>query len=354
MMTLQSILSFHTNSLTITLEHKMALKKAFTLLTLTTLFCNFPAHSSIVSATSELNMSHSFLINNGNSPTGIDIFNLSSTLIIDTDLMSTVDDTDFTNNRNQSFQVGNPFSDPPLPVLSTGSDTTVNLATAEFAAATYNYSITSEDDPSDDNFDITRRDIEQSGAAIIELVDNLVEASAWSSHTGGRSFRFDNVTNDVISFNISGLFEAQMSANYDGEGGYAQTSGGFDMLFDLGVGAIINYFPVAPYLLNINDDDPGAFVSESFLANSGGINGVSFNGSAMATGDGSDTLAELSAQSRYVFTLTLDGGASVLMETGFRQSNTVIYGPEVRQVSTPGILLLSIFGLFSLIFKRSR
>ena len=285
---------------------------------------------------------------------GIDIFNLSSTLVSDTDFMSSVDDADFTNNRNQSFQVGNPFSDPPLPVLSTGSDTTVNLATAEFAAATYNYSITTEDDPSEQNFDITRRDTEQSGAAIIELVDNLVEASAWSSHTGGRSFRFDNVTNDVISFNISGLFEAQMSASYEGEDGYAQTFGGFDMLFDLGLGAMINYFPVAPYLLNINDDDPGAFVSESFLANSGGINGISFNGSALAIGDGGDTLAELSAQSRYVFTLTLDGGASVLMQTGFRQGNAVIYSPEVSQVSAPSMLSVFLLGLLSLVFKRSR
>lgn len=332
----------------------MAYKKVSILLTLTAaLFCHSLAHSSIVSASSELNMSHSFLINSGNSPQGIEISNLSSTLIIDTDFMSTVDDTDFINNRTQSFQVGNPFADPPLPVLSAGNDTTVNLATAEITASAYNYSITMEDDPADQNFDITRRDTTQSGSAIIELVDNLVEASAWSSHIHGRSFRFDNVTNDVISFNISGLFEAQMSAIYGGEGGYAQTSGGFDMLFDLGVGAIINYFPVAPYLLNINDDDPGAFVSESFLANSGGINGISFNGSAMATGDGGDTLAELSAQSRYVFTLTLDGGASVLMETGFRQSNAVMYTPEVSKVSAPGMLSLFIFGLLSLVFKRS-
>jgi hypothetical protein len=330
----------------------MTYKNPFILLTLTTLFCNFHVHSSFVSATSELNMSHSFLINSGNSPEGIDIFNLSSTLIIDSDYISTVDDAGFANNRTQNFQVGNPFSDPPLPVLSTGNDTSVNLATGEVAAAGYSYSITSEDDPSDENFDITSRDITQSGMAVIELVDNLVEASASSSHVGGRSFRFDNVTNDVISFNISGLFEADMSASYDGEGGYAQTFGGFDMLFDLGVGAMINYFPVAPYLLDINDDDPGAFVSELFLANSGGINGISFGGSATATGDGSDTLAELFAQSRYVFTLTLDGGASVLMETGFRQSNAVIYDPQVNDVSAPGTLFLFLFGVFGLMLKR--
>lgn len=330
----------------------MTYKNPFILLTLTTLFCNFSVHSSFVSATSELNMSHSFLINSGNSPEGIDIFNLSSTLIIDSDYISNVDHVDFTNNRNQNFQVGNPFSDPPLPVLSAGNDTSVNFATGEVAAAGYSYSITAEDDPSEENSDITRRDITQSGMAAIELVDNLVEASASSSHVGGRSFRFDNVTNDAISFNISGLFEADMLASYDGEGGYAQTSGGFDMLFDLGVGAMINYFPVSPYFPNINDDDQGAFVSELFLANSGGINGISFGGSATATGDGSDTLAELFAQSSYVFTLTLDGGASVLMETGFRQSNAVVYDPLVSQVTAPDTLLLFLFGLFGLILKR--
>jgi hypothetical protein len=40
------------------------------------------------------------------------------------------------------------------------------------------------------------------------------------------------------------------------------------------------------------------------------------------------------------------------METGFRQSNAVVYDPLVSQASAPGTLLLFLFGLFRLIIKR--
>ena len=78
------------------------------------LFVSGAAQAAPVSAISDLSMSHSFVINSGQSPTGIDIANLSSTLVIESDVASAVDDPGFTNSTGSSFQVGNPFADPPL------------------------------------------------------------------------------------------------------------------------------------------------------------------------------------------------------------------------------------------------
>ncbi|TDL89364.1 VPLPA-CTERM sorting domain-containing protein [Meridianimarinicoccus aquatilis] len=297
-------------------------------------------------------MSHSFVINSGQSPTGIDIANLSSTLVIESDVASAVDDPGFTNSTGSSFQVGNPFADPPLPVLSTQSDTTVNLGNGDFAVGRLDFSITVEDDPDEGEFDITRRAVVQDGHAEVFLANDPVAASGSSSHVHGRSYRFDNTTIGTISFNIAGLFEAEMVASFDGDDGFARTSGGFEMLFDLGVGSSVTYFPVAPYLVTREDSAPGAEVSELFLPNSGGIDGVFFGGSATAIGDGSDTVARLTAQSRYVMTVTVAAGQSVTMATGFRQSNAVGFAPQMAAVPLPAGLPMLFAGLVGLAVLR--
>ncbi|CAA0126347.1 Uncharacterised protein [Halioglobus japonicus] len=314
------------------------------------------AHAVPVSAISELAMNHSFVINSGNSPEGIDIINLSSTLVLDSNATSAVDDPGFTNSSTSDFQVGNPFSEPPLPVLLSQADTTINLGNADFATANVNYSITSDDDPAANEFDLTRRAVEQAGRAQAFIANSPADASASSSSLNARSFRFDNTTNNTIAFNIAGLFEAEMLASYDGDDGFARTSGGFEFLFDVGAGAgaSVDYFPIAPYLTTIEDDDPGASVMEQFLSNSGGISGVSFIGSATAIGDGSTTTAQLFAQSRYLFTVTLDGGASLLMETGFRQNNAVGYTPQNAVIPLPASLPLVLTGLLCVAFGRRK
>lgn len=50
-----------------------------------------------------------------------------------------------------------------------------------------------------------------------------------------------------------------------------RTFGGFGLTFEQTPGVSITYFPVAPYLSTTTDSDPGAFVTDLFLANSGGI-----------------------------------------------------------------------------------
>ena len=67
-----------------------------------------------------------------------------------------------------------------------------------------------------------------------------------SSHVGARDILFTNTTDALLSFNIAGLFEADLLATFEGAGGIVRTSAGFDLLFDLGEGASVTYFPIAP------------------------------------------------------------------------------------------------------------
>ena len=67
-----------------------------------------------------------------------------------------------------------------------------------------------------------------------------------SSHVGARDILFTNTTDALLSFNIAGLFEADLLTTFEGAGGIVRTWAGFELLFDLGEGASVTYFPIAP------------------------------------------------------------------------------------------------------------
>ena len=316
-------------------------------LTIVTMFSANAGLAATVNAESELNMFHSWLINSGNTPSGIEIANLSTTLIIDSDVETMVDDPTATETTLQNFTVGNPFSDPVVPVESYRLSQTNVPGSTDSATAILDYTIEVEDDPDEDVFDITRRDIQQTGFARVLMNENPVASSAISSHTGGRQFRFDNVTDEVISFNLVGSFNADLSARFTGANGSVYTAGGFQLLFDVGEGSSVNYFPITPYLTTINDDDLGTLVTQQYLTNAGGITGVSFGASVSALGTGGETLAGFEGGASYVFGITLDPNASLLMQTSFNQINSVIVDP-LHPVPLPAGLPLLLAGLMGL------
>lgn len=316
------------------------------------------ALAASINGESQLSLSHTWLINSGNTPAGLVINNLSNTLVIESDVTTVVADPTAIETRLQNFTVGNPFSDPVIPVQSFGMSRTTVPDSIDNATAIYNYTIESEDDPDPAFFDITRRDIEQVGFAAVNMNENPVESSAMSSHMGGRDFRFDNTTDETLSFNLTGLFSADLSARFTGADGFARTGAGFDLLFDVGRGSSVTFFPVALYLTTTMDSDLGTFVNDQYLTNSGGITGVSFGASVSAIGTGGETRASFLGESRYAFGITLDPNASLLMQTSFNQVNSVGVDPADPIASVPlpaglPLLLSSLVGLGALRCKRS-
>lgn len=315
------------------------------------------AQAAPVTAISELSMSHSFIINSGSEPAGIEIDTEPSSLTLNGDATSQVDRPGFTPSDTIDVQVGNSFDDPPTPFEARRSNSQTNLGNGDVATAGYDVSILVENDPDIGNAeeDPIRRAVEQTGIAAVSNAADPLNAEATSSFTNARDYRFTNTTDEAISFNIVGQFEAEMRAEHDGPEGFARTSGSFEMLFETGPGIDITYFPVAPYLITVEEDDPGASVAEMFFAEDGGIAGVTFSGSASAIADGTDTAASLTAQSRYVFSITLEGGVSMLLETAFSQVNAVqTVAPDVPPIPLPASLPLLLAGLGGVAVLRRR
>lgn len=314
------------------------------------------AQAAPIDAVSELSLSHTWLLNSGNVPAGIDVQNLSSTFMISTDVTTMIDDPTSQEALSSNFVVGNPFSDPIIPVQAERASTTTVDGNSDFAAGGFNYRIEMEDDPEDGVFDITRRDTDQSGFAQVNMDANQVDGSALASVVTARNFRFVNTTSDLISFNLVGLLEAELSASVDGAPGVARTSGGFGLVFDVGQGVEITYFQVAPYLSTTTETGSGASVSDLFLANSGGVTGLSFSASTSAVGDGGFTEAAFSANTRYVFGVSIEGGASALLQTSFFQSNSVVVEPMpgVVTVAEPATIWVMLAGLVGFVAWRKR
>lgn len=306
------------------------------------------ADAAPIGAFSELEMSHSFVVNGGSVPSGIAISN-SGLLDFSTDAISSVDDPTATTSETSSFQVGNPFATPPLPVLATRNNATQLPGGFEGAAAGYDLEIASEDDPTEGVNGIIRREVTQEGSASAILLDDTIAASATSFVRNARNFTFTNVSQTRTSFNIAGQFDAFLRAEYIGEDGIARAAGGFELEFVKINSAEVTYFPVSPYLTAIDDSSPGAFVSQILQTETG----IDFDASVSATGSGDTTLATFEGSHRYVFGLTLDPNATILMRTSFTQANSVehIPLPDIQAVPLPagGLLLLSgVFGLATL------
>ncbi len=310
-------------------------------------------HGAPIEALSEHQLNHSFVINNGNSPEGIDIGGGPNPLTIDRDAVTFVDDPTAIADDDIDVVVGFPFTHPPVAAEASWVSTTILPNGTEGALAYYSSVATSEDDRRPDVFGITRRSIELEGEANAVITSAPIAASAAASERLTRSYLFENTTNNLISFNISGQFDAALGAQYTGIDGIARASAGFDLLFEPVIGASITYFPIAPYLTSVTDDAPGAVALEQLLI---GSEGISFTASTSATGSGGTTTALLDAQTRFVFGISLDAGASLVMNTGFRQANSVEYTPQpaMPPVPLPASAFLMALGLGSLAGLRRR
>ncbi|MEP4197004.1 MAG: VPLPA-CTERM sorting domain-containing protein [Aliishimia sp.] len=318
-------------------------------------FATNMAHAAPIGAFSELEMSHSFVINSGNIPAGIGTSNPGNSFEFDAEATSSVDDPTGDPSQTNFVQVGNPFLDPPLPFVSQRNNATQLPGGFEGAAGGYAIEVTTEDDPRDDVFDITRRSVAQEGSASSILLDETIASAASSFVRSSRDYRFTNTTDQLISFNIAGQFDAMLRAEYTGNDGLARVAAGFELDFVGNDGVEINYFPVAPYLTMIEDSDPGSFVSHGLQTFSGGATDLIFNAAASASGSGGTTLASFEGQHRYVFGLTLGPSATVLLRTSYTQANSVEHTPlGVAAVPLPAGGLLLITGLFSLAMTRRR
>jgi len=296
------------------------------------LFVTFSvAHAAPIGAFSELQMSNSFVINNGNVPVGLQFSLPVSSLEREQDADSMVADPTVVPSQTSFVQVGNSTQ----PYIDQRTNASQLPGGFEGAASGFDIEISATGDPLGGVFFIGRRDVEHEGSASIILLDDTIEASASSFFRLNRRYTLTNTTDQQISFNIAGQFDAMLRAEYIGDNGLAHVAGGFGLDFSSADGFGATHFPVAPYLTTVQDADPGSIANQFFQAFSDGATGLNFDASASATGSGSTTLATVEAEHRYIVGLTLDPFAEVTMSTSFTQANSVEHLPRVQVAPVP-------------------
>lgn len=332
------------------------MKKTLFSATCAATFLASTAFAAPIGAFSELVMTHGFVINSGNVPTGLEIDAPSSTYEFETDATSTVDDASAIPSQTNFVQVGNQFADPVLPFISQRNDSSQLPGGFEGAAGQYDVQVTMQDDPTSGVNGIIRRDVEQEGGASTILLDDTIEASATSYVRHSRDLVFTNTTNETLSFNIAGQFNAMLRAEYNGDNGIARVAGGFELEFSELAGGTITYFSIAPYLLEIDDIADTATVSEQLFVNENGVTGLQFNASATAIGNGGTTLASFEGEHRYIFGVSLDPFASVRLGTSYTQANSVEHTPQpdIAPVPLPASAVFLMLGLGLLAAQRPR
>ncbi|WP_298837948.1 VPLPA-CTERM sorting domain-containing protein [uncultured Roseobacter sp.] len=312
--------------------------------------CAGTAFAAPISADSALTLYHSYTVNSGSAPAAVRISTLPGSLVLQSDLASTVDDPTATNTTSVNTVIGNPFADPVVPFSSERTDETTLPGGSEGSAAAYSVEITAVDDPEADPFvtSIVERTINNSGSASAEITSDPVAAAARASFRNERGYLFENTSDALVSFNIAGDVRASFLSTYDGTDGFSRASGTLFSEFGSGIGAEVGYLPLAPYLRTITEEGEGAMVAETLATSGEGFDGFVFSAATSAPGTGSPVEAALDVTFRYLFSISLEPGGSLEMRTGFRQFNAVEYAPGPSPVPLPASLSFLLAGLVGL------
>jgi hypothetical protein len=313
-----------------------------------------PLAATPIQAVTGLTLTHSFLVDGGDLPMGLDMRQQPIEQEIGAE--SAVDDPTATPDETSFVQVGNSVSDPPLPFLATRLNRTLLPGAMEGAQAEYGVEILARADPNAGQSQVERTETRSGGAQAV-ITSSPVDASAESRFFNSRPFRFENTTRGDISFNIAGQFEGFVSALYDGDDGLARSFGSMSLRFLPSLGAEVTYLALSSYLTDLDEDGPAAFAMETLETDNPDFAGFTVTASATAFGAGALSAASVSVAQSYLFAITLAPGATLEMRSTTSQFSRVSYTPgreQIPPVPLPAPAALLLVGLSTLVAVRRR
>jgi hypothetical protein len=306
------------------------------------------AQATPVTVFSELGLEANLTVNSGNVVERATIGGAPG-LVLNSLVSSAVDAANTHNTVTTNVQVGNQFTDPPVPIINERRETTsLQGSPLEGAQGSYSNRILQDGELDNDlgiNYTVLTNNVEVEGSATVLFASNPVNASGFAFRERSRGFTITNTSNAALSFNIVGNFAPTLSAEVTGAVGTARTSLEYSLAFADLIDASVQHFAIAPYLSLRDDAAPGASVTQSFSV---GDAGVLFNAQTVSDAALGGGLASFSATSSYLFMLNLQAGGSLTMREGWIQRNEAFIreggGAAVVPLPASGVLLLAGLG----------
>lgn len=283
-------------------------------------------------------------INGGVIPADIEIGAGFPTALTGT-VASALDDVAGAQADDVFTQIGNLFTDPPTPFITTRFDETA-LPNGDAARGFYYVESTGTPDANAGQ-NAAAFDRLLNGTATLDFANLDVDASASSDFELGRRLTLINTSNTTsYVFSISVGFDIALTASADAAGSESVAETAFSVSF-ISTGSVLlsGGLPIGDST-TIDDADLGTTVIENLVTSNALFDGVLYEGSVAATGVGVPTEASLEAQSRFLFDAQMDPRSTLSLN--FFQSHDTrtefVASPQVS-VPVPGVLWLLASGL---------
>jgi len=289
-----------------------------------------------IDALSFLTVRHGYTVSNGAVPDGIT--SRTGGLTISTERDSAINAPDASLAVDDSdVTVGCSACVPPTPYLHRGQHRTNRADPTEFADAQFDIDVLSIQDEGSDvmAFAMADRDVTRSGLAQARITSSPADAEASSGYLIGRTTTFENISNDSISFTISGFFDASLTSRFIGEDGFARTSTTIDLFFSGIAPSDLTYLNTSAYQANTTETGSGATVTEGLFSTMDGVLGMQFTAGATALASPGMTEAAVTADHSFLMLLRLAPGQSADMHFGFSQQNQVSFVPKPPPAAVP-------------------
>ncbi len=283
-------------------------------------------------------------IGGGNPPSDIDIPPGVPTTLAGVNT-SSVDDPTALNTNGAFVQVGNPFTDPPTPYISTRFDQTTQ---PDGDSARGFYSVESTVSPASDN---DHRPVHLERRLIADAAMTFADISTNAEASGGYSIARDLVLTNTsattaYAFSFTTGFDMNLSASADALGSSSTTTGVFSLSF-ISSGTVLLGDPTQlAWSSSMDDTDPGTLATGNLVTSNGLFDGVNYQASVTADGTGASTAAGLQSSGLFQFSVLMGAGSSLRLsffQSQYAQSTYVV--PVGAQVPLPASAVLLVAGL---------
>jgi hypothetical protein len=187
-----------------------------------------------------------------------------------------------------------------------------------------------------------------------QITTEPFDTSASAEAPVDREFHFTNVSADEVFFTIAGEVELTTAVQFNGAAGSARAFADVSLLFDSADPLDISFSALAPYSPDEDSSGDNASTTLTRFTDPVVTGRVGLAASASALGVdaiGAETASAM-ATDEFLLGVTLQPGQAMTMTRRFSVVTSVEVEPLAAAVPVPGVFVLMLVGLFSLLSAR--